>query len=105
MYGVPAYYIAKAVVDTPIIIIGPMFNAIITYFGIGCTYSASQFFYFYLITFLTSFLASTYGYLLSVLFEKEEDACNMAHVMVLPQVLFGGFFINSKNFPAWISWL
>lgn len=105
MYGVPAYYMGKVIVDTPMIIIQPLINAVIVYFGIGLTITAYQFFYFYLITFLVSFMAATYGFLISALFEKEEDAVGMTPLFILPQVLFGGFFANSGTFPVWISWL
>lgn len=84
MYGVPAYYLAKVIVDTPFLIIVPLLNAIIVYFGIGLTITAYQFFYFYLITFMVSFLASSYGYLISSVFEKEEDAVGMTPLFILP---------------------
>jgi len=54
---------------------------------------------------MVSFLSATYGFLISSLFEKEEDAVGMTPLFILPQVLFGGFFSNAGNFPVWISWL
>jgi len=41
MYGVPAYYLAKITVETPIMALAPLLNAIIVYFGIGFTVTAS----------------------------------------------------------------
>eukprot|EP00347_Sterkiella_histriomuscorum_P001693 403371041 len=104
MYGVSPYYLSKVLVDVPLIIITPLLNTIIVYFGIGLTVTAFQFFYFYLILFLVSFLSASYGYLISSIFEKEEDAVGMTPLFILPQVLFGGFFANSGNYPVWISW-
>lgn len=105
MYGVPAYYLAKILIETPILAFLPLLNAIIVYFGIGLTITAYQFFYFYLITLMVSFCAASIGYFISSLFEKEEDAVGMAPLFILPMVVFGGFFSNSGNFPVWISWL
>ncbi|CDW73845.1 abc transporter family protein [Stylonychia lemnae] len=105
MYQVPAYYLAKVLVETPVMALNPLLNAIIVYFGIGLTATASQFFYFYLITLMVSFCAASIGYFVSSLFEKEEDAVGMAPLFVLPQVIFGGFFANSGNYPVWIGWL
>jgi ABC-type multidrug transport system permease subunit len=105
MYGVPSYYLSKVLLETPMLAFTPLLNAIIVYFGIGLTVTSSQFFYFYLITLMVSFCATSIGYLVSSLFEKEEDAVGMAPLFVLPQVVFGGFFSNSGNYPVWISWL
>jgi len=41
MYGVPAYYLAKVIVETPVMALRPLVNAIIVYFGIGLTVTAS----------------------------------------------------------------
>lgn len=105
MYSVPAYYMAKVLVETPIIAFTPLLNAIIVYFGIGTTVTASQFFYFYLISLLIAMSASSVGYFVSSIFAKAEDAVNIAPIIVMPMVLFGGFFANSSNYPDWINWL
>ena len=52
MYEVGPYYSAKIVAETPVISLTPMLFAIIVYFKIGLTITASQFFYFYLIILL-----------------------------------------------------
>ena len=54
---------------------------------------------------MLAFCAASVGYFISSLFEKEEDAVGMTPVVVLPLVLFGGFFSNSGNYPKWIGWL
>jgi len=41
MYGVPAYYLAKVIVEIPVMALRPLVNAIIVYFGIGLTVTAS----------------------------------------------------------------
>jgi len=41
MYGVPAYYLAKVVVESPVMALNPLLNAVIVYFGIGLTITAS----------------------------------------------------------------
>jgi len=41
MYGVPAYYLGKVLVETPVMALNPLLNAIIVYFGIGLTVTAS----------------------------------------------------------------
>ena len=52
MYSVSAYYVAKIAAETPVLAFTPMVFAIIVYFKIGLSITASQFFYFYLIVLL-----------------------------------------------------
>ena len=42
---------------------------------------------------------------MSSIFEKEESASGIAPIIVMPLILFGGQFANSKNIQDWISWL
>jgi ABC-type multidrug transport system permease subunit len=41
MYSVAAYYIAKIIVETPILALAPMLFSLIVYFKIGLTITAS----------------------------------------------------------------
>ncbi len=41
---------------------------------------------------------------MSSIFEKEEMATLLSPIIVMPLILFGGQFANSKNIQAWISW-
>ena len=104
MYSVKNYYLAKILTETPILAMLPMIMTVIVYFKIGLTVSASQFFYFYCILFLISQSAASFGYFLSSIFNKEEMAVELAGVVIMPLVLFGGQFANSGNIQAWISW-
>ena len=49
MYSVTSYYLAKVVIEFPVLALAPMIFTLIVYFGIGLTISASQFFTFYAI--------------------------------------------------------
>ena len=74
MYSVPSYYLAKIVAEMPVILISPMIYCLIVYFKIGTTITASQFFYFYLISMLIAQFAASLGYFVSTLFNSEETA-------------------------------
>lgn len=50
-------------------------------------------------------VATSVGYLVSSIFSKAEDAVNIAPIIIMPMILFGGFFSNSANYPAWLGWL
>ena len=104
MYSVSAYYIAKIIIETPILLMTPMIYSLIIYFGIGLTITASQFFLFYCTLALVVQTSASFGYFLSSIFTKEETAVQLSGVIMMPIVLFGGQFANSKNIQAWISW-
>lgn len=83
----------------------PLLYSCIVYFGVGLTATAGQFFYFYLIHFLIAFCAASFGYFISSIFEQAETAVGMAPIIILPIMLFSGFFSNSGSYPDWIGWL
>jgi ABC-type multidrug transport system permease subunit len=104
MYTVGAYYLAKIAIETPVMLITPMLYSLIVYFGVGTTITASQFFLFYCTLALVVQTAASFGYFLSSLFQKAETAQQLSGVIMMPIMLFGGQFANSKNIQAWISW-
>lgn len=104
MYSVTTYYLAKILVETPVLSFTPMLFSLIVYFGVGLTISASQFFIFYVSLLLIVQCAASWGYFMSSIFEKEEMATLLSPIIVMPLILFGGQFANSKNIQAWISW-
>jgi ABC-type transport system involved in multi-copper enzyme maturation permease subunit len=104
MYSVTAYYLAKILVETPVLALTPMIFALIVYFGVGLTITASQFFIFYASLFLIVQCAASWGYFVSSIFEKEEMATSLSPIIIMPLILFGGQFANSKNIQPWISW-
>lgn len=90
MYSVSAYYLAKILGELPILSLTPMLTAVIIYFKIGLSITASQFFYFYLILLLIVQCAASWGYFMSSIFNKEDMAVAMAPIVVMPLILFGG---------------
>eukprot|EP00347_Sterkiella_histriomuscorum_P007150 403350075 len=105
MYNVGPYFAAKMILDLPVLVIQPLIWEIIVYFGVGLTVTASQFGYFYLILFMLSISSSSFGFLVSSWFDREEVAVAIAPLIILPFVLFSGFFANAGSYPKWIGWL
>jgi ABC-type multidrug transport system permease subunit len=105
MYSVQTYYFAKILVETPILTVAPMLYCVIVYFGIGFTITAWQFFYFYLITMLITQCSASFGYFFSSVFNKEETAVSLAPVLIMPIILFSGFFSNVGTYPDWVMWI
>eukprot|EP00347_Sterkiella_histriomuscorum_P021229 403334750 len=105
MYHVGPYYTAKMVLDLPSLIIQPMTWTIIVYFGVGLSITAGQFWYFYLIMCMLCISSSSFGFFISSLFSQSETALAVAPVIIMPMVLFSGFFSNAGTYPDWIGWI
>ena len=63
MYGVVPYFISRNIVDIPFSFILPAIYCLVTYWMVGLSSSAEQFFTMYLILFLMCFVGSSIGLL------------------------------------------
>lgn len=104
MYSVLPYYIAKILVDTPMIFIPPLIGALITYWVLDLYNSFECFIKYFLSQALVCFVASAIGYFISAIFENETTAMGLAPPMVMPMVLFGGQLANNENLPEFLKW-
>ncbi|CDW80485.1 abc transporter family protein [Stylonychia lemnae] len=104
IYNVGPYFLAKITLELPVQIFSPMLWSVIVYFGCGFALTAGQFFYFYLILLLLVLCASSFGYFLSSIFSQEETAVGVAPVIMMPLLMFSGFFSNAGSYPVWIGW-
>ena len=114
-YSVSAYFWGKSASDMPFHLLYPILSVVITYFIVGLnTEPISRFFVLskiFLINYLLSnflivgigevcfFTGVSYGLLLSVLFPKAEMAMSLVPMLIVPFMLFAGFFVNQNNIP------
>jgi ABC-type multidrug transport system permease subunit len=89
-------------VEIPYALFFPALQSLIIYWFVGLTSTARQFFTFYLITLLTSFCGMSLGLLVGSFIRDPKTVSIASPVIVLPLVLFSGFFKNSSNLSAWI---
>jgi|LauGreDrversion4_2_1035121.scaffolds.fasta_scaffold924771_1 ABC-type multidrug transport system permease subunit len=102
MYSVFAYFNAKTLAELPITTIGPLISCLIMYFGIGFNHEAEHFFIFYLIIWGLVQASMSMGYLVSSLFEDFAIATMIAPVLMMPFMLFSGFYANLSSLLVWI---
>ena len=105
MYRVAPYYLSKILAELPMQLFTPMLYLIIVYWGVGLTITAGQFFYAYLIMVLLVLGSASFGYFISSIFDQEESAVAIAPVIMMPIMLFSGFFSNAGSYPNWIGWI
>lgn len=105
MYGVAPYYLAKVIVELPVIVISGVLFSCIVYFGIGLYANVWAWLRFTFVILLLGFSSSAYGHFLSILFNQPETAVAASPILILPLVILGGFMTNSGSVPSWIAWL
>ena len=91
--------------EIPYLIVIPFLFAVIAYWMIHLAPTAEQFFLFYFITFLVSLSGNSFGLLVGSLFSDAKVASGLLPLIVLPLVLFSGFYKNRGDLPVWIGWL
>ena len=86
-------------------IVVPLINTIILYFMIGLAQTAKQFFIFYLNYFLISFAGASLGLLIGSAILDAKSVAAVVPIILLPFILFSGFFKNNSDIPMWIGWI
>ena len=89
--------------ELPSLIINPTVLSIIVYFGSDLnTDNASYFFVFLSISIVLTFASSTYGFTIGSIIADKRLAAGLIPVLVIPQMLFSGFFVNQDNMPNFL---
>ena len=104
MYGVVPYFVAKDIVQLPLNILLPFLFSLL-YFGIGENITIPQFLIFFMVNMMIGFATTAYGQVIGTIFDSSETACYFAPILMMPFVLFSGFFTNVESFPKWIGWV
>lgn len=105
MYSVAAYYLSRNVVEIPYLLIIPMITSIIVYWMMDLTSTPGNFFIFYLFMFLCTLAGTSFGLLVSSFFTNAKTAAGLMPLIVLPMMLFSGFYKNRRDLPVWIGWI
>jgi len=105
MYGVVAYFNAKTLTEMPLTLVTPMVYTIIVYFGMGFTVTADQFFTFYFALWALVECSMSLGYMVSSIFHNYATASMVAPMLMMPFMLFSGFYSNLHTIPNWLAWV
>lgn len=102
MYRVISYYLGKIIAELPLAIIVPCIFNILSYFLIGFNDGASNIALSFLILILAYNAAGAFSLLISALIKNKEVAVALLPVLVVPFMLFSGYFVNQSNIPEWL---
>ena len=102
-YGIVPYFLTKTIIEIPFMFIFPVIFTAITYFAIGYEADVDKFFFFALAMCMIVICAASYGMVISAVFKHGADS--LAPVIMMPLILFGGFFANAGDYPGYITWI
>ena len=95
MYGVKTYFFAKVMADIPNMILIPIFYGSIIYFAIGLnTVHWWKFVVFLALAMLLYFTSAGFALVISAMISDKQLAVTLIPVLILPFMLFAGFFVN-----------
>lgn len=103
MYSVTAYFFGKVFAELPASILTPVIYGSIVYFAIGLSTVFAYKFPVYLGLMILIYSASgSYALIISTLFSDKQLAVTLTPVLIIPFMLFAGFFVNQNNIPVWL---
>ena len=95
LYTVGPYFIGKLLIDLIPTIIFPIICSLIDYWMVGLnTESVGTVLFFFFVAIVMSCTGLGVGYLGGTLFEDANIAVAIAPVLIMPFMLFGGFYKN-----------
>ncbi|CAF1082652.1 unnamed protein product [Rotaria sp. Silwood1] len=105
VYRVTPYYFAKFITELPLIALTTLIQVTLTYWMSNLYASAKRFFIFVGIIILTSFASVGLGSVISVISDTPEQAQALQIPILLPLMVFGGFFLNNDSGQKWLTWI
>lgn len=105
MYRTDVYYLAKTLSEIPIFIITPLLLITISYWMIGLNDSFVRFLICYGIMVLVTNVAVSFGYIVSTIAPTITAATSLGPPLMLPLLIFGGFFLKTVSVPVYFVWL
>mmetsp|Transcript_97686 Transcript_97686/g.252800 ORF Transcript_97686/g.252800 Transcript_97686/m.252800 type:complete len:1244 (-) Transcript_97686:31-3762(-) len=104
-YSVSAIYLSKSLVDFPIDTAIAFLWTAINFWMIGFQDDVAVFLRFFLAMVVITQTVAGIGYLGGYMAPVPPLAMLVVLVNVMPQMLFGGLFLNLNSVPAWFIWL
>mmetsp|Transcript_42353 Transcript_42353/g.57598 ORF Transcript_42353/g.57598 Transcript_42353/m.57598 type:complete len:117 (+) Transcript_42353:499-849(+) len=104
MYNVGPYFVAKIVSELPLSVITPVLYGSMVYYAIGFNTVYMYKFALFLVILILLYNAST-GYALVVgsLVSDKALAVTITPVIVVPFMLYAGFFVASEDIPSYLK--
>lgn len=102
MYSASPYFWAKIISELPFSILTPAIFAVIVYYPYGLN-PMFEFFVNFVVILILVYNASTgYALLISCSIANKQIAVTLTPVLIIPFMLFAGFFVSQENIPKFL---
>ena len=75
------------------------------YWFVGLSSTVDQFWIYYLVAYLITLNGASLGLMLGSMILDQKSVSAVTPIVLLPVILFSGFFKNIGNLPVWIGWI
>jgi len=100
-YSVVPYFLAKFTLECVTVLLQVVVQLIVAYFLMGFR---MNFFYFLALNFLLALASTSIGLFIGSCVEDAGVAAEMIPALIVPQLLFSGFFIQVSMIPEFLRW-
>ncbi|CAH0395501.1 unnamed protein product [Bemisia tabaci] len=105
MYRTDVYFLCKTMAEVPIFLAIPCIFTCVMYYMVGLNPKFSHFLAAGAIITLVSNVATSFGYFISCASSNVSVALSIGPPVIIPFLLFGGFFLNVGSVPSYFKWL
>ncbi|CAI2360246.1 unnamed protein product [Moneuplotes crassus] len=104
-YGLTSYFTSKSMVEAPFQVMFPILTSIMVYFLVGLTAEFDKFLIFTLVLVVLVFCSTSVGFFIGCLFDNPSVATPASMIIMMPYMMFGGYFVNLKDVYVWLRWI
>ncbi|XP_049695076.2 protein white [Helicoverpa armigera] len=105
MYRADVYFLSKTLAEAPVFATIPLVFTTIAYYMIGLNPEPKRFFIASGLAALITNVATSFGYLISCASNSVSMAASVGPPIIIPFMLFGGFFLNTGSVPPYLGWI
>jgi len=104
MYSVSPYFWAKIISELPFSLLTPAIFGSIVYYAIGLNDMSIEYFGIFILILILAYNASSgYSLIISASFSDKQLAVTLTPVLIIPFMLFAGFFVSTDNIPIFLK--
>ncbi|PNF26870.1 hypothetical protein B7P43_G16260 [Cryptotermes secundus] len=105
MYRVDVYFLCKTLAEVPLFAALPAMFTCVAYYMVGLNPNILRFLIANCVVILVANAAVSFGYLISCVSTGVSMALAIGPPVIIPFLIFGGFFLNNSSVPAYLTWL
>ncbi|KAL4474979.1 hypothetical protein ABPG74_001675 [Tetrahymena malaccensis] len=106
LYSVTPYFFGKFIVDMFPSAIFPFISCLVLYWMVGLNDdNAGKVFFFILISCFSGLTGLSIGYFGGSAFSSAQTATAITPLLLMPFMLFGGYYKNASDYASWIGWI